>query len=161
MFQSYKRFWSCLPLWTATCLHSVSYTTLFFWHTHAENPTIQTQNSWLSHFLLLWTPRLENTTETCLMVNFLILFCSLVFRTPISQISSSNTELSSRLDDCISKLTIQNCLQTRHWQVNPQTNYYCQLHHASSSVRKRCNNIDKLQPAAGWGGGGGGGEKLH
>ena len=33
-------FWSCLPLGTATCLHSVSYTTLFFWHPHAENQAI-------------------------------------------------------------------------------------------------------------------------
>ena len=36
------------------CLHSVSCTTLFFWHPHAENPTIQLQDSWLSHLLLLW-----------------------------------------------------------------------------------------------------------
>ena len=28
---------------------------------HAGNPTIQTQDSWLSHFLLLWTPHLEFT----------------------------------------------------------------------------------------------------
>ena len=28
---------------------------------HAGNPTIQTQDSWLPHFLLLWTPRLEFT----------------------------------------------------------------------------------------------------
>ena len=48
-------------LWTATGLHSVSYTTLFFWHPHAENPTIQTRDSWLSHFILLWTPHLEFT----------------------------------------------------------------------------------------------------
>ena len=34
------------------CLHSVSYTTLFFWHPQAGNPTIQTQDSWLSHLLL-------------------------------------------------------------------------------------------------------------
>ena len=54
-------FWSYLPLWTAACLHSVSYTTLFFWHPHAGNPTIQTQDSWLSHLLLLWTPHLEFT----------------------------------------------------------------------------------------------------
>ena len=40
-----KDFWSCLPLWTATCLHSVSYTTICFWHPHAENPAIQTQDS--------------------------------------------------------------------------------------------------------------------
>ena len=60
VFQCYKWFWSCLPLWTATCLHSVSYTTLFFWHPHAEN-TMQTQDSWLSHYLLLWTPHLEFT----------------------------------------------------------------------------------------------------
>jgi len=61
IIQCSKWFWSCLPLWTAACLHSVSYTTLFFWHTHAGNPTIQTQDSWLSHLLLLWTPHLEFT----------------------------------------------------------------------------------------------------
>ena len=37
----------CMCVWTATFLHSVSYTTLFFWHPHTENPTIQTQDSWL------------------------------------------------------------------------------------------------------------------
>ena len=47
VFQCYKWFWSCLPLWTAVWLHSVSYTTLFFWHPHSGNPTIQTQDSWL------------------------------------------------------------------------------------------------------------------
>ena len=61
VFQCYKWFWSCLPLWTAACLHYVSYTTLFFWHPHAGNPTIQTQDSWLLHLLLLWTPHLEFT----------------------------------------------------------------------------------------------------
>ena len=61
VFQCYKSFWSCLPLWTATCLHSVWCTTLFFWHPHAENPAIQTQESWFSHFLLFWTPHLEFT----------------------------------------------------------------------------------------------------
>ena len=40
----YQWFWSCLPFWTATCLHSVSYTTLFFWHLHAKKPAIQTQD---------------------------------------------------------------------------------------------------------------------
>ena len=61
VFLCYKWFWSGLPLWTATCLHSVSYTTLFFWHPHVENPTIQTQDSWLSRLLSLWTPHLEST----------------------------------------------------------------------------------------------------
>ena len=56
VFQCYKWFWSCLPLWTAACLHSVSYTTIFFWHPHAENPTIQTQDSWIPHLLFLRTP---------------------------------------------------------------------------------------------------------
>ena len=58
-FQCYEWFWSCLPFWTTTWLHSVSYTTLFFWHPHAENPAIQMQESWLSCFLLRWTPHLE------------------------------------------------------------------------------------------------------
>ena len=39
----------------------MTYTTLFFRHLHAENPAIQTQDSWLLHFLLLWTPHLEFT----------------------------------------------------------------------------------------------------
>ena len=45
----------------------------------------------------------------------------------ISQISNGNTELSSRLDDYIAKLSIQNRLQIRHWPVNPKTNYYRQV----------------------------------
>ena len=158
MFQCYKRFWSRLPLWTATCLHSVSYTTLFFWHTNAENLTIQTQDSWLSHFLLLWTPHLENRTEICLMVNFLIPFVRSFSEPTIFQISSGNTELSNRLDDCIAKLSIQNCLQTRHWPVNPKTNYYCQLYHASS-FESKATTVMNWSPLGG--GGGGGGEKLH
>ena len=48
----------CLPqLLAATCLHSVSYITRFFWHPLAESPAIQTQDSWLSHFPLLWIPQ--------------------------------------------------------------------------------------------------------
>ena len=35
VFQCYKWFWSCLPLWTDACLQSISYTTLSFWHPHA------------------------------------------------------------------------------------------------------------------------------
>ena len=54
MFQCYKWFWSCLPLCTAACLHSVSYITLFFLHPHAGNPTIQTQDSWLSFEFHIW-----------------------------------------------------------------------------------------------------------
>ena len=52
------------PAYLCKLLHvynSVSYTTLFFWHPQAENPTMQTQDSWLSHLLLLWTPHLEFT----------------------------------------------------------------------------------------------------
>ena len=54
-FRAINFFWSCLPLWT------VPYTTLFFWQLHAENPTIQMQDSWLLHLLLLWTPHFEFT----------------------------------------------------------------------------------------------------
>ena len=61
VFQCYKWFWSCLPLCTAACLHSVLYTTFFFGHSHAGNPTIQMQDSWLLHLLLLWTPHVEFT----------------------------------------------------------------------------------------------------
>ena len=75
MFQCYKWFWSRLPLWTATCLHSVSYITLFFWHQHAENPAIQMQDSWLLPFLLLWTPPLEFTpTRSLTLLNPVIFY---------------------------------------------------------------------------------------
>ena len=54
------------PAYFSACLHSVSYTTLFFWCPHAGNPTIQMQDAWLSHLLLLWTPHLEFTpTRHC------------------------------------------------------------------------------------------------
>ena len=50
------------PAYLSELLHVYNpYTTLFFWHPHAGNPTIQTQGSWLSHLLLLWTPYLEFT----------------------------------------------------------------------------------------------------
>ena len=86
VFQCYKHFWSCLALWTATCLHSVSYTTLFFWHPHAENPTALS---------LALDPTFGNTMETGLMVTFSNLFhFARSFSEPtISQIFSSNTEL--------------------------------------------------------------------
>ena len=61
VFHFCKRFWSWLPLRTATCLHSILYSMLFFWHLHAENPAKQTQDLSLSHFFLLWTPHLEFT----------------------------------------------------------------------------------------------------
>ena len=38
-------FWFCLPLSTATHLHPVPYTTLFFSHLHTENQAIQTEDS--------------------------------------------------------------------------------------------------------------------
>ena len=46
-------------------------------------------------FFFLWTPHLENTTETCLMVSFLIRFFCFVrsfSELTISHISSSDTE---------------------------------------------------------------------
>ena len=42
VFQCYKWFWSCLPLWTAACLHSVSYATLFFWHIQCKTHGFRT-----------------------------------------------------------------------------------------------------------------------
>ena len=61
MLSCCKWFWSCLLLWTATCVLSVSFASFFFWFPHAHYTTIQIQHSWLSHFLLLWTPCLEST----------------------------------------------------------------------------------------------------
>ena len=51
-----------LPLWTLTYLHSVSHALLFFGFPHAQNPTIQTQDSRLSHLHLFWTLCLEFTS---------------------------------------------------------------------------------------------------
>ena len=41
--------------------------------------------------------------------------------------------------------------------MNPQTNYYCQLHHASSFESKATKIIKLKSAGGGWGGGGGGG----
>jgi len=51
------------PAYFSELLHvyTLSHTLLFFRHPHAENPEIHTQDSWLSHLLLLWTPRLQFT----------------------------------------------------------------------------------------------------
>ena len=57
----YKWIRSYLPLWTLTYLHSVSHASLFFGFPHAQNPTIQTQDSRLSRFHLRWTLCLEFT----------------------------------------------------------------------------------------------------
>ena len=40
---------------------SPSRSPLFVRHTHAQNPTLQPQNPWLSHFLTLWPPHLEQS----------------------------------------------------------------------------------------------------
>ena len=42
-------------------LQSFPLSPLFVRHTHAQNPTLQPQNPWLSHFLTLWPPRLEQS----------------------------------------------------------------------------------------------------
>ena len=72
--QCYKWFWSCLPLWTSACLHYILYTTLFFWHPHAGNPTIQTQDSWLSHLPLLgphiWNSLLQDLRHCSTLSSF-------------------------------------------------------------------------------------------
>ena len=50
------------PAYLSELLHAYTPShTLFFWHPHPENPTIQMQDSWLLHLLLLWTPHLEFT----------------------------------------------------------------------------------------------------
>ena len=52
------------PAYLSELLHvytlSRTYTTLFFWHPYAENPTIQTQDSWLSH-LSCFGPHMWNS----------------------------------------------------------------------------------------------------
>ena len=42
-------------------LQSFPLSPLFVRHTHAQNPTLQPQNPWISHFLTLWPPHLEQS----------------------------------------------------------------------------------------------------
>ena len=44
-------------------LQSFPLSPLFVRHTHAQNPSLQPQNPWLSHFLTLWPPHLENLPQ--------------------------------------------------------------------------------------------------
>ena len=59
--QRNHRFRSLLSFWAATPLQSFPLSPLFVRHTHAQNPTLQPQNPWLSHFLTLWPPHLEQS----------------------------------------------------------------------------------------------------
>ena len=61
VLQHNHRFRSLLSFWAATPLQSFPLTPLFVRHTHAQNPTLQPQNPWLSHFLTLWPPHLEQS----------------------------------------------------------------------------------------------------
>ena len=45
----------------ATPLQSFPLSPLFVRHTHAQTPALQPQNPWLSHFLTLWSPHLEQS----------------------------------------------------------------------------------------------------
>ena len=56
-------FHSLLSFWAATPLQSFPLSPLFVRHTHAQNPTLQPQNPWLSHFLTLWSPHLEQSSS--------------------------------------------------------------------------------------------------
>ena len=57
VLQCNHRFRSLLSFWATTPLQSL----LFIRHTHAQTPMIQRQNPWLSHFLTLWPPYLEQS----------------------------------------------------------------------------------------------------
>ena len=61
VLQRNHRFHSLLSFWAATPLQSFPLSPLFVTHTHAQNPTLQLQNPWLSHFLILWPPHLEQS----------------------------------------------------------------------------------------------------
>ena len=61
VLQHNHRFLSLLSFWAATPLQSFPLSPLFVRHTHAQNPTLQPQNPWLSHFLTLWPPHLEQS----------------------------------------------------------------------------------------------------
>ena len=50
-----------LSFWAATPLQSFPVSPLFVRHTHAQNPSLQLQNSWPLHFLTLWPPHLEQS----------------------------------------------------------------------------------------------------
>ena len=54
-------FRSLVSFWAATPLQSLPLSPLFIRHTHAQTPTLQPQNPWLSHFLTLWPQHLEQS----------------------------------------------------------------------------------------------------
>ena len=59
VLQRNHRFHSLWSFWAATLLQSFLLSPLFVRHTHAQNPTLQPQNPWLSPFFTLWPPLLE------------------------------------------------------------------------------------------------------
>ena len=61
VLQHNHRFGSLLSFWAATPLQSFPLSPLFMRHMHAQTPTLQPQNTWLSHFLTLRPPHLEQS----------------------------------------------------------------------------------------------------
>ena len=61
VLQRNHRFRSLLSFWPATPLQSFPLSPLFVRRTHTQNPTLQPQNPWLSHFLTFWPPHLEQS----------------------------------------------------------------------------------------------------
>ena len=62
VLQRNHRFRPLLSFWATMPLQSFPLSPLFVRHTHAQTPTLQPQNAWLSHFLTLWPPHLEQSS---------------------------------------------------------------------------------------------------
>ena len=61
VLQCNHRFRSLLSFWATTPWQSFPLSLLFVRHMHAPTPTPLPQNPWLSHFLTLWPPHLEQS----------------------------------------------------------------------------------------------------
>ena len=61
VLQRNHRFRSLLSFWATAPLQSLPLSPLFVRHTHAQTPSLQPQNPWLSHFFTLCPPHLEQS----------------------------------------------------------------------------------------------------
>ena len=77
---------------------------IIYTYPHAENPTIQTQDSWLSHLLLLWT---NIYIYIYIYIIFYFFFFFFVFFNSILYIALDTDQLIYEPKNTVQKSTIQ------------------------------------------------------
>ena len=105
MLQRNHRFHSLLSFCAVTPLQSFLLSLLFVRHTHAQNPMLQPQNPWLSHFLTLCLPHLEQSPPRHQAL------CYSLFLQKPTHFSSQNISVKPHCPSLLSVCTVCVCVR--------------------------------------------------